>query len=289
MKTFSPFKILKKGSWSEDFAPILDVRQQMMFVQCAGQYIATDKYVLNERSNLHSYLIMYTVDGTGILEYKGQKYALTKGNCVLLNCEEKHNYWTAPGCEWNIKWLHFAGSEITGYLNIIFDNWGVFTLEKCDEMIDDIYRLTKNGDMLSLIDASTRLIGACSQIAISLLKSNNNIGIQQSPLVKSAKSYIDEHFTEKLTLDALCETLGASKFYLSHLFKEQTGKGPYEYLIEVRLKFAKSLLRSTTESINKIAELCGFSSSSHFIKIFKQQEGITPLKFREYFITLNNE
>ena len=55
----------------------------------------------------------------------------------------------------------------------------------------------------------------------------------------------------------------------------------YEYQIELRLSYAKELLKYTDLPVNEIAERCGINQASHFINLFKSREHITPLQFRK--------
>jgi len=54
-----------------------------------------------------------------------------------------------------------------------------------------------------------------------------------------------------------------------------------EYLITMRLNYAKELLKYTDESINEITFFCGMNNVSHFINLFKEREGMTPLQYRK--------
>jgi len=83
-------------------------------------------------------------------------------------------------------------------------------------------------------------------------------------------------------LDELSNNVGVSKYHLSRLFKKFTGYSPYEYLMNYRINESKKLLKTTNLPIYQIADRVGFNSSSHYIKIFKKNEEVTPLQFRNY-------
>ena len=74
-------------------------------------------------------------------------------------------------------------------------------------------------------------------------------------------------------------TLNKNKLYKD--FKEITGKGVYEYILEYRLYAADSKLRFTELTVDEIALSCGFSSTSNFSYIFKQKMGVPPKEFRK--------
>lgn len=95
------------------------------------------------------------------------------------------------------------------------------------------------------------------------------------------KEYVEEHLNEDLTLSELAGIAGMSKYYFSRLFKQSEGIPPYEYVLERRVEVGKELLRDTDLSLVQIALKTGFSSQSHFGKIFRRQVGVTPAAYRE--------
>lgn len=95
------------------------------------------------------------------------------------------------------------------------------------------------------------------------------------------EQYIDEHFTEDITLQTLSELTYLNKFYLVHSFKEYKGTSPINYLIERRVLEARHLLETTNLSVSKIAGISGFSSQSYFSQVFKRQTNMSPNKYRK--------
>jgi AraC-like DNA-binding protein len=91
------------------------------------------------------------------------------------------------------------------------------------------------------------------------------------------------NYYKKIKLNDLAQITGMSKYHLSRLFKKHTGYSPHEYLINYRLSQAKDLLKTTDLPIYLIANKLGFSSSSHFVKLFKKETNTTPLNFRKYW------
>lgn len=108
-----------------------------------------------------------------------------------------------------------------------------------------------------------------------------------APIKKSTKEchfieqYIDEHFTEDITLEDLSNLTYLNKYYLVHSFKEYKGISPINYLIDKRISEAKHLLETTNHPIAKIADITGFSSQSYFSQVFKRETHMTPNEFRK--------
>ena len=93
-------------------------------------------------------------------------------------------------------------------------------------------------------------------------------------------SYINDHCTEALSIDALASMAGFSKYHFSRLFKQFTGISCYEYLISRRLAYAERLLLQPDLSITEVAMQSGFNSLSTFNRIFKTAKSCTPSSYK---------
>src|SRR5215467_10435764 len=79
------------------------------------------------------------------------------------------------------------------------------------------------------------------------------------------------------TLAALVN-LSPSRF--RHLFKQETGKGPAQYLKEFRLQKAEKMLRTTFLTVKQVLKQVGLGSNAHFVRDFRKQYGMTPTDYR---------
>ena len=93
--------------------------------------------------------------------------------------------------------------------------------------------------------------------------------------------YIEQHFAESVSLDALAESAHVSKSECLRCFKASLQTAPYQYLMEYRLSKAAELLRNTNLPIGEIAVHVGFSQTSHFGKCFREKTGVSPSKYRK--------
>lgn len=101
-----------------------------------------------------------------------------------------------------------------------------------------------------------------------------------SKAIRNTINYINSHLQEKISLEILAQTAKLSSGRFSHLFREETGMSPMAYLQAERIKTARNMLLYTDYTISEISTILCFSSESHFIKVFKQSEGISPGKYR---------
>ena len=98
--------------------------------------------------------------------------------------------------------------------------------------------------------------------------------------VRRALSYMSEHYSQPLTLEAVAKEVGLSTSYFSGLFHQVVGVSFREHLCAIRVEESKQLLLSTDYSLTDIAIAVGFADQSYFCKVFKRIVGMTPGKFR---------
>ena len=99
--------------------------------------------------------------------------------------------------------------------------------------------------------------------------------------VRAAEKYLEQHFREKVPLQELADMLHVDRFYLIKEFGRYVGISPHEYQIELRISYAKELLKYSDLSVNEIAYACGMNQTSHFISLFREREHSTPARFRK--------
>lgn len=103
--------------------------------------------------------------------------------------------------------------------------------------------------------------------------------INKKYVVDRIMSYLDLHYTEKVSLDKIAQNMYLSTFYVSKIFKSETGDTPINYLISLRMEKAKELLESAeASSVQNAAAKVGYEDVSYFSKLFKKYHGFSPSK-----------
>ena len=101
--------------------------------------------------------------------------------------------------------------------------------------------------------------------------------------VARAQHYMEQHYMEHITVEKLAELGYMSKTSFNRRFKKELGITPIEYLIEIRIKMAKLMLKRKENPITDIALRCGFNSSAHFSSCFQQHAGLNPSEYRDKY------
>ncbi|MDD3278105.1 MAG: helix-turn-helix domain-containing protein [Lachnospiraceae bacterium] len=105
--------------------------------------------------------------------------------------------------------------------------------------------------------------------------------VNKKYVVRQITKYLEKHYQEKISLDQIAANMYLSPFYISKIFKSETGDTPINYLINLRMEKAKEILDGEpTKSIQSIAAAVGYEDAYHFSKIFKKYSGMSPLHYR---------
>lgn len=94
-------------------------------------------------------------------------------------------------------------------------------------------------------------------------------------------SYIKQNLDKVLTIEDLASKAFMSKASFFRHFKQELGISPYDFIISEKLNYAKQLLKKKAYSVADISSMLAFSSTSYFVRYFRNSTGVTPLKYRQ--------
>ncbi|MED4226217.1 AraC family transcriptional regulator [Neobacillus cucumis] len=120
-----------------------------------------------------------------------------------------------------------------------------------------------------------------------LLKDSDHQSV--SPGCFEVKKFIEENFRQELTLNDLANLVYVSPYHLAHIFKEEVGMPPIQYLIQCRIEEAKRLLKNSNLSVKEIAAMIGYENPNYFNLLFKKVTGTPPGKYRKSEICSKRE
>ncbi|MRM89908.1 AraC family transcriptional regulator [Faecalicatena contorta] len=283
-------KVLERGShtWSEDsirmiLTPSSTARSTYFYTQEVG-YFKTFHPYFSERENLDSFLIVYTVSGKGYLEYEGQTYPITKGQCFYINCEQHHLYRTGREEDWEILWIHFNGNSALGYYKEFTRN-GFQILSVRDEFFMErtlwrIIALNQKKDLTTELVTSNLINGMLTELLLQTATNNADTFLIPD-YIRQIVRLIDKNFKSGLPLSYFEEFTHRSRYHILKEFKKYIGVTIHEYIITARISYAKELLKYSDLPVSEIAFEAGMNNVTHFINLFKAREGATPLAYRK--------
>ena len=238
----------------------------------------------SSRHDLDSFLIAAVISGKGELSIDGKHYVLTKGDCFFIDCRSDHEYHPVETEPWEVMWIHFNGAASEQYYEYFRkQSEHVFRPQFFDKIVSAI------NDMISICEedppeAEVLISGGIVDILTIALTSNSSQQQYDTALrqkLAAVHTYIDDHFSEQLSLEKISSQFYISKFYLTREYKKIYGMTIFQHIITARINYGKKLLRFSDRSVDEIAHMCGFNDQSYFARQFKKAENITCFSYRK--------
>jgi two-component system response regulator YesN len=147
-----------------------------------------------------------------------------------------------------------------------------------DESVSYLYYLNHIQQLNTLDEMQSDITVLARQIT----EKRKNGGDRKKRITEKAMEYMNDNYAKsELSLNEIASSLNISVPYLAILFKQETGKNFGNHLLEIRMKKAKELLKTTSDSVSEIAEKVGYASSQYFAVCFKKYTGVTPGYYRD--------
>lgn len=262
--------------------PVSDYAREHLFYLKTFLLIYTKAQFFTRRQSEDSYMLLFTYDGKGILEYNGQKQRLAKGDGFIIDCRKPH-YYKTEGPFWTHAVLHFGGSESETFYRLFQESQNCLFSQptngsfqnQFEELILVYERLSPYRELLVSSKLNALLTTLLTTSAF-YEKTIQTIPENLNYLIK----YIQNFYHQHLTLDFLAQFSGFSKPHLIRLFNKYLGCAPKEYITQLQLEHAKKLLETTTMPAAKIGAMVGIENSSYFGHLFKTRTGMSPGEFR---------
>ena len=237
------------------------------------------------KSHAHPYYhLFYIQAGDFCFTVGGEAYRLTAGQTLLVPPQIDHGYVNETGAAGEYLEVKFARSA-TG---------GESPVQICDDPLAGMLCsriLQEYSDLGKLADSSA--VAYLQALLTTLQKDSRYREKPQqflyldasrfSPLSRRIVHYLEAHCDEELSLDALAAAMDYNKSYLCAAFKKDTGLTILDCQNMIRIRRAAELIVYSDHSLVQVSQLCGFSSVSHFNRVFLKYAGITPGQARRAY------
>ena len=253
------------------------------------------------------YELNIIVEGSGRHYIKDKNFPVTPGAVFVIPPKVSHGYWMEND-RGNIfhllieqKLLQKYSSELNGIngYSILFETepelrkhiatttfflkLDPLQLKSLKAQMDLLIRLAQLSDHKIIFE--TYEVGLIYYLSALMEKQYNTSNIAAAKknyiFIINSTNYMKQHISEAFSLSELAHNAMESRTSYVEKFKMLFKMTPFEYLRKLRVNHAIKLLTATTKSIAEIAQSCGFSDSAHMIKIFKEDTGLTPAKYRK--------
>lgn len=228
------------------------------------------------------YELTYVDHGNLNTVVEGKTYTLNDYDCMIYGPKQFHTQ-------------QIVKDTSCSYLTVIFNmntDESELILNKVIKCNNEIHRALKKFIDVSSSDnrySKTLMLCYLQEIIILLLQlntfpedasktklSNHTMDHFQEELLEQILEYMHDTVNQSIAIDEVCHKFSISRSTLQTLFKTHLQDSPKNYLIDIKLKKSKELIRENRYTISEISVLLGFSSIHYFSRIFKQRFGISP-------------
>lgn len=283
MKTQTAFETKDSISKRIINTPGPAAKNAFFYIQEAGQIKTGDGAAIQCQS-LQAFMIVAVISGHGRLTIGSESFLLSKGDCFFIDCRLPHFFKNSGSGTWELMWIYFSGSSSEQYYEyFLSQSKNVFRtpyFDKVISIISQIIEINENKSSGAEIITSKLIVDLLTISLTSNSADNQNDSALRQKLA-AVHEYINENFSDEISLEKLSLKFYISKFHLTREYKKIYGMTIFQHIITARINYGKKLLRFSDKSIEEIAHLCGFNDQSYFARQFKKSENLTCFSYRK--------
>lgn len=256
----------------------------MKIVNCGYDYRHPHYFKINRPHGSGDYILLI-VRSPAHFVFMGKKQ-ITEGNSVVIFKKGTPQlYGGHDGAEYINDWVHFEADEEDERwllsLGLDFDRViQLVDVLPLSELIQSVFgeMYSDNKNATDSAHLYFRLIFTkISDLCASAARINNT---ELFSRLTKLRNDIYSHPQGDWSIPEIAERLSLSQSYLQHLYKSYFDKSIKRDVTLARMEYAKYLLFSTDYTVSVISELCGYQNDVHFMRVFKDEEGMTPTAYR---------
>ena len=248
----------------------------------------------NSEYHSHDFMEMFFIQsGTGNYLVEGELAAIEEGDLLIINPGIRHQSRTAPETKFPATEFCVAFSDVR--FRGIPENTmplpgGTFLMRTTGEVRRKLVKLCASMQEENAICRQGQYFMMKSYLMQMILlvireqfepvekqKGCSFESVNKKYVVEQILDFFEEHYSDRISLEQIAENMYLSPFYISKIFKSETGDTPIRHLIDIRLEKAMELFKEgVTGSIQEVAASVGYDDAYHFSKLFKKRYGISP-------------
>lgn len=266
------------------YTPSPFARTSLVHLQEIGSLQAIKPHT-SKRGNLSSYLFFMVESGSGSVVYDKVTYEIGPVDCVFIDCKIPYSHSTDTDL-WTLKWCHFFGPGMANIYAKYKERGGEPVFHPADltmfkRIWQRLYAIAESSDYIRDMKINEELNALLTLVMQESWNPERRCEGRKRQSCIMVKTYLDEHYAQKITLDGLASKFYMDKYYLTKCFKEEYGVTISQYLLQTRITKAKQMLRFSDEKLGVIGLVCGIGEAAYFSRMFKRVEGMSPSEYRE--------
>ncbi len=249
-------------------------------VNCAGFISIATPFTSFNTNGRADYYLMYINEGHLRMDISGEMIRVGAGDAVIFPPKYKYHYTLSGNGSISYYFTHFTGSHAAALLDQLgFTSLPtVFHAGHSDEAMrgfSDMFEAYTQGGALRDPSVSSALVQVLVALARACRASKSPIPPERS------LGYIHSFYAEDISIPELAAMEGLSASRYNAVFKAAVGVSPIQYITDLRIRHACSLLKATNLQIKEIGAAVGYRDNHFFSKVFKAKMGVSAQKYRD--------
>lgn len=229
------------------------------------------------------YVIHYVLRGKGTFVCNGRKYTLSASSGFLISPYQTATYTADSDDPWEYVWIAFQGRQADSVLAQcgLSAEMPVFQY-RLNEPLEAHVPLGYYASSVPDWREYVNLGELYSFLGLLMHNYESQKGIAKSAIqpLRIALDFIEANFFNDISVEQIAAQVGLSRSQLFRIFKSALGISVQGYLLQFRLRKARTLVCTTQLNMTEIALSCGFQDTAYFTRCFKRQYGMAPLLYR---------
>lgn len=276
-------KILSGYHMSDD-DNLINIQYDIAINSCGRYQLISKKEIKTSRPyGRADFQLIYIAKGKGTFIINGKENMVNEGSLVVYFPGESQ-YYTYYGSDAPvIYWIHFSGFNALNYLkHIRIEHSGIYYFGMKNELIIIFNKIIKELQIKQL--NYFEMCNLYTKEVITLISRNltefKETTYKKNKLITYALEYFNDNFNTAINIKEYADNCNISCCWFIRSFKEYIGTTPIQYITNIRINKAKSLLSSSSLSVSEISDLIGYENPLYFSRIFKKNVGVSPLAYR---------
>ena len=236
----------------------------------------------------HRFIEMeFLASGSGTHKINGKSYPICRGELHIMKLTDIHEFFFEEKC--GLYLVQIPTSYLSDEINSIILNCSedmiVYfddeEIKKAETLFKILAEETESGDAYSPDVIKNTISSLCLLLFRKLKLDQKAMHRKSDNRINDIIIFLQNNFHHPLTVGKIAESFYMNSEYFSRYFRKRMGIGPRDYLIEIRMGYAKKLVCQSDMKILDICMACGYNSVTTFLRDFNNKYGLTPKQMRE--------
>lgn len=232
--------------------------------------------------------IIYIAAGVGHFFLDGHEVNVPAGNMILYQPKQQQKYFYYGKDKTQVWFVHFTGRDVRSILKhyeIPTDGYILHT--GISREYEDLFRQMRD----ELVKCSWGYEEMLTFLFRVLLLTMRRRMKEDAPRISGfvqdeidrAKAYFEEHYNAEISIEQYAASRSMSTSWFNRSFRNSVGTSPMQYILEIRIRNAQTLLETTDYSVADIASVIGYDNPMYFSRLFRKAKGLSPAKYRKVY------